>query len=252
MMRLFHGFCFFPRKVLLPDLLRLTLYCAAGLWWLGMPCSLLNAASAESSSQEAEKSAEVQVPPEKRVALLRSWQRKMASSGDLELHWQQSQYKALRKRWHKSSGKGYFQAPHRFRWDMHSLKQSWIFDGQRLIHIDEQKKQGLPYAISGAQGKEFLRFISLITQFEDLQKEYRIEKLTESSELLKLTLKPYQNHELSRVQVNYFKKQAVIRDIRMNFVSGNHTTLSFSAHERRTLPKTTFTLPVGIALQKPP
>ena len=221
--------------------------------FLSLACLLPTLALGQTSPKAMDQSKKFHdVPAAKRSEVLKSWQRKMATSGDLTLSWEQSQYKALRKRWQRSFGKGFFQAPQRFRWDMNSLKQSWIFDGKRLIHVDHNKKEGLSYPISGSKGKEFLRFIALITHFEDLRREYRIQNLAESKELLKLSLKPYQDHELSKVQVTYLKNKALIQSIRMDFVSGNHTTLTFSGQKRSPLSPPTFSLPAHISLLASP
>lgn len=189
------------------------------------------------------------VPPAKRALELRQWQKKMSGAGDLALNWEQKQYKALRKNWVMTSGKGYFSPPQHFHWQISTLGQAWVFDGQRLTHVDHEQGKGLAYPVTGHKGKEFMRFIGLITQFDDLTREYRIKEMKSGPGSLDLTLEPYQNHELTGVEVSYLKKDRVIQKIKMNFVGGNHTSVVFSGHKRGKLPKSTFAVTKKIKVE---
>ncbi|MCY4444799.1 MAG: outer membrane lipoprotein carrier protein LolA [Proteobacteria bacterium] len=174
---------------------------------------------------------------------LKKWQEKMSSQGDLSVHWTQVQYKALRKRSTTTQGKGYFSKPHYFLWDMTSKNQAWLFTGNQLIHMDRNTQKAMKYRATAGQGREFLRFIALITQFDDLTREYHIAQVSEDPTHLKLTLRPKLAGELTEVRVNYLKKDAVIERIRMDFSGGNHTTLTFSQHRRSAIKTSFFTTP---------
>lgn len=184
------------------------------------------------------------------VTKLRAWQKNMTKSPYLSLQWTQIQYKALRDRTVQHEGTGLFRLPHTFLWDMKSQGQGWLFNGKELVYLDHQRKSALSYAANAQQGREFLRFIGLVTQFEDLTAEFHIISLKEKNNVLQLQLKPKQKGDLTLVQVKYLREQALISQIRMDFASKNHTIIKFRGHSRAKLADSAFQIPSNLSVQK--
>ena len=187
------------------------------------------------------------------LKVLQSWQQQMMAGGrDLSLQWEQVQYKALRDRYIKSQGKGQFSYPQRFVWDLESRGQAWIGDGKTLYHLDRRTKTALVYPAKGTQYQEVQRFVGLITRFDRLTHEYRVESFRQDATQLWFDLIPKQLGDLIKVKVVYNKGQAAIAKIQMNFSSGNYTTLNFSQQRRQPLAAAVFKLPKQVKIRHMP
>lgn len=187
------------------------------------------------------------------LKVLQSWQQQMmAGGGDLSLRWEQVQYKALRDRYIKSQGKGQFSYPQRFVWDLESRAQAWISDGKSLYHLDRRTKTAVAYPAKGPQYQEVQRFVGLITRFDRLTHEYRVDSFRQDATQLWFDLIPKQPGDLTKVKVVYHKGKAAIAKIQMNFSSGNYTTLNFSQQQRQSLAAAVFKLPKQVKIQHMP
>lgn len=188
----------------------------------------------------------------KGLKMLKEWQQKMVAGSDLSLRWQQVQFKALRGRYIRSNGQGFFSQPHRFVWDLQSSNQAWIYNGIRLYHLDRKTKKVIEYPATGIQNQEIRRFVGLITRFDRLTDKYAIKSFGESQSHLTFALTPKDSGDLTQVDVQYLKTKQSISQLKMIFSSGNTTTLTFSSQVRKKLPSATFALPSGVTIQGMP
>ncbi|MCY4381449.1 MAG: outer membrane lipoprotein carrier protein LolA [Proteobacteria bacterium] len=190
--------------------------------------------------------------PAAAIKMLKGWQKKMMQSKDLSLHWKQVQFKALRGRYIRSHGQGFFRQPKQFFWDMKSQNLAWVFDGQYLYHLDRSNNKGVKYGRQGSQSKEIMGFMAMITRFDKITEEYVVSSVKNDDKLLSFSLIPKLKGDLNQVKVEYLKEKAIISKLHMNFVGGNYTTISFSQQSRAPLDSQVFALPKSVTIQQFP
>jgi outer membrane lipoprotein-sorting protein len=177
-------------------------------------------------------------------------QSKMKAHKFLKLSFEQTRYKALRKKEVKSKGSAYFKLPTQFLWQLENSPQKWIYNGKKLIHWDSSKGSAVMYGSSAQKGKELRDIISLVTRFDSLNKDYAINESKISNNLLKLLLVPKKSSgDLQSVNVEFDLKKSHISALKLNFGGGNFSKFRFYSPKTSKFSENKFRLPKGTKIQ---
>ena len=201
------------------------------------------------STNKQSTSTHLQKPSTDKLEIIRKYQDQLSQNNDLKISWKQKQYKALRKRFVTTEGIGFFKRPKKFKWEMSSIQQSWIYDNNSLYHIEQTTKQAIKYDLQGTKGSGFRRFIDLITKFDQLTQEYKIQSIEELNNNLTLHLIPKISGDLESVKVKYNTSSNIIDNVRMSFHGGNYTLLNFFGHNKLSIDDRIFSVPSGYTVQ---
>lgn len=158
------------------------------------------------------------------------------STNYITVDFQQTVYKALRKRKTTRSGIAYFARPSSFRWDFYSKAQGgeeFYFNGKILTHFQEKEKLVTHYRADTGIAKELTDIVQLVLDPSALFNRYRITKARykkdAKSPLLQVTLEPRSALaiDIDSIQVDAALDQKYIQKIKIVYMNKNYTKFDF-------------------------
>ncbi|MCB9228759.1 MAG: outer membrane lipoprotein carrier protein LolA [Deltaproteobacteria bacterium] len=188
------------------------------------------------------------VPPDS-TRQLRELQKQLSSFEHLTVEFRQLTYRSLRKKTSVSTGVAYFSKPDLFRWTIRSPEQSeWIFDGKILSQVipgSQGKPEILSYGKGGDKGKELLRIVDLVLNFDTLLREFRADTkfFSDHAEVSLTPLSARDKQNMLRNLLIIDLKNNYVRELKMEFNNGNHTTLQFTHPKRTAISHNIYRLP---------
>lgn len=182
---------------------------------------------------------------------LRKLQLKLQEHKYLSMDFEQIIFKKLRKKTSKNKGEVHFRKPDSFHWKFSQADhEEWIYDGKTLFHYFPKKNIATRYKAQAAKGKNLREIVSIVLDFDSLLKRYSVVSSSQDKDLVKISLKPKDHGEISQVQLSLDTKLNYMREVKLNFEGGNHSTFAFSNPKHSEI-KNTFSIPAPTKILDP-
>lgn len=160
---------------------------------------------------------------------LRKMQVKLQDYKYLSLNFEQTIYKKLRNKTLKNKGEVYFKKPSSFHWKFsHDEQEEWIYDGATLLHYFPKQSYAYRYKAQASKGKNLREIVNIVLDFDSLLNRYTVESSSREMNEVFLELKPKETGEITKVQLTLDIKMNYMREVKLNFEGGNHSTFVFS------------------------
>lgn len=180
---------------------------------------------------------------------LRKIQGNVKNLNHLTVSFDQSQYRALRKRERTSSGRARFSKPDKFYWALENpMQDAWVYDGKQLYNYSADLKSAVKYNLSGPKARSVTKIVDLVMNLDSLLKRYDMVEARREGDVVKVELAPKTKSDVTAVDLHISESQNYISYIKLYFPGGNHTVLNFKSPNRSPIPASVYSLPKGVKI----
>lgn len=179
------------------------------------------------------------------VEELKSLQQKMKAATQLSVDFDQTKTNTLRpNKPSRSSGHAVFAKPAKFRWELVKPPgETLVFDGTTLYSLNTKEKIATKYNASADRYLDIKEVISVVLEFDSMQKKYNVSESTKEGPTITLKLKPKTPSTIDMIEVHIDNATAAIKGLKLIFGNKNTSEFSFSNPDRGILPPKTFDIP---------
>lgn len=196
-----------------------------------------------------------------------SLQKKMFQYPAVNITFKEEIYRKARDKTIKKNGETFISGKS-FRWKVG--KESWIYDGKKLLQYDETQKYAIRYSKMDKK-QELDELVEMITDLKALLKKYEMEEAHRDKDLVVLKLKNRKKSEIDFLEITLEERKSTIetrvktktgfkiqkeesvqvhmKKLVLHFVGGNRTSFIFDEFQSQAPDLKKFDLPKGVLIK---
>ena len=154
------------------------------------------------------------------------------------------QTRKLRNRPVVKTGSAQFAKPNMFLWELESKPKSiQVYDGKTFTRYTPESNEAQVFSTKGGEFKSIARLIDMVLDLSALTDSYDIVSKNWQDKNAILVLRPkVADSDIRDVELKISSEFSMVKDIKMNFHSGNTTEIKFKNLARKKLDPKVFAL----------